>query len=142
MTENKIGNPLAFSTAAELNTKIKEYFKFRDEQGMPYNVVGLAVFLDICKDTLNEYGKGAYDFHDPLFSATVKKAKNFIENHKWDKALKGEYNAAVAIFDLKNNHGCTDKQEISNPPNESFRTETKFTTAEEAVKAYQQACKE
>lgn len=107
----KLRRPPSFTNADELEQRIIEFFDYCIAEKDPANIVGLAVFLGICKDTLNEYGKGVYDHIDAEFSVTVKKAKDYIENEKWKRALKGEYHAAVAIFDLKNNHGATDKVE-------------------------------
>jgi len=104
----KLRRPPSFTNADELEEKIIEFFAYCKEVNDPINFVGLAVFLGVCRDTLFEYGKGTYDHIDPEFSDTIKKAKDFIENEKWKKALKGEYHASVAIFDLKNNHGAKD----------------------------------
>lgn len=103
------GRPRSFTSAKELWDKCLEYFVEWEKQKRPLTVVGLAVFLDICKDTLHEYGKGTYDTPENDFSDTVKKAKEYIECNKWEKALKGEYHHTVSIFDLKVNHGAQDK---------------------------------
>ena len=47
------------------------------------------------------------------YGAVLEYAMSLIEDEKNRKMLKNQYNVAAAIFDLKNNHGWTDKQEIT-----------------------------
>ena len=108
------GRHRAFTDVNELKELIIEYFQTWAENKRPVTVAGLAVFLGIGKSTLHDYEKGTYDSEEHKFSDTIKMAKDYIENDKWEKALLGFYNAPVAIFDLKNNHDCKDKIENNN----------------------------
>lgn len=72
---------------------------------------GLWCFLDVCNDTMTPYMDGTYDTDEENFSETLKKARNFIANHKLEEAMLGNYNPTICIFDLKNNHGYTDRIE-------------------------------
>ena len=40
-----------------------------------------------------------------------------VEAEKLEKMLLGDYAASAGIFDLKNNHGYTDKQEVNQTGN-------------------------
>ena len=107
-----------FNSVEEMDTKINEYFQYCDEflytdrSGKiikkPYTVSGLCVYLDICRETLNDYSK------NPVFSDTIKKARLKIESFLEENSLNGSLNSAVSIFNLKNNFGWTDKTQVDN----------------------------
>ena len=70
---------------------------------------GLAAHLETDRATLWRYSDGEHgdEFRNPL-----KAVMSRIEADKAEKALTGKYNATFAIFDLKNNHGWSDKREV------------------------------
>lgn len=119
------GRDKEFSNPEELNVYIQEYFDLCDNNTeykitkdgiekqikapIPYTIEGLALHLDVDIDTLRNYEK-AEGYED--FFGTIKKAKLKVQNNKVVNGLMGKSNAAVTIFDLKNNHGYKDKQEI------------------------------
>ena len=70
----------------------------------PYTVSGLCLYLGISRDTLCEYEK--------KFPDTVKGAKTRIENWIEEHAMTKDIDNVSAIFNLKNNFGWKDKQEI------------------------------
>lgn len=100
------GRPVAFESVEVLENKINDYFKVCDEIGEPYTITGLADHLEVTRQTLLNYTN-----KDTEFFATIKKAKTKIERQYELRALKGEYNSAVAIFLMKNNFGYVDKTE-------------------------------
>lgn len=93
----------------------------------PYTVSGLCLALDMSRETLLQYEKLE------TFSDTIKRAKKRIENWIESKALNGQINPTVSIFNLKNNFGWTDKTEteISNKKGESFKQEVTHKTDNE-----------
>jgi hypothetical protein len=97
------GRPPALTEPNELDEAIENYQLHCEETKDPFTLIGLACFMGINRSTLREYNKKTE------FSATYKKAVTIAEEHLVSKALKGEYNAAVSIFLLKNNHKYTDK---------------------------------
>lgn len=114
-----LGQPLRF-TPDELENKIVDYFKWVDEENVqrklrrfegeklkPYTITGLCVYLDICRDTLIEYGKR------PDYADAVKRAKLKVENYVEEGLLNGSVNAIGGIFNLKNNFGWVDKIDIA-----------------------------
>lgn len=111
------GRPKKISEVDELNNKIKKYFVECDNKKEPYTITGLCLALDICRDTLCEYAK------NEEFSDTIKKAKLRVENYL-EKHLITDTGTTGIIFNLKNNFGWKDKQElehsgnINNPFNE------------------------
>lgn len=68
------------------------------------SITGLANYLDIHRDTLHEYSTQA------SYSDTIKRAKQKMEKYLEDH-LYGN-NVAGVIFNLKNNYGWKDRQEI------------------------------
>lgn len=114
-----MARPPKYDNAEDFAKKVDEYFTWCDSQlrivetdkgtkfiAKPYTVSGLCLYLDICRDTLCEYEK------IEMFSDTVKRAKYKIENWIEEKSLQGELNPTVSIFNLKNNFGWKDKQEV------------------------------
>lgn len=114
------GRPPKYTAKEELAKKINEYFEWCDSQKKiittekggvsiiykPYTITGLCVYLGITRETLCQYEK------KPEFSDTIKNAKLKIENWVEEKSLTGDLNPTVSIFNLKNNFGWKDKQEI------------------------------
>ena len=117
----KAGRPKKYKSVKLMKEKIDMYFEMCDEKNEAYTVTGLCLALDICRDTLLEYSK------DKLFSDTIKKAKLKIENYL-EKHLITDSSTTGIIFNLKNNFGWTDKQQLEhsgniNNPFEGLSTE-------------------
>ena len=103
--KNKGGRPEIYSTREELEKDIESYYKYCVENEQPLTVIGLACYLNMTRETLNQYQK------KEKFSDTIKKAKARIEMDINIGLLKGHYNSTGAIFNLKNNFGWRDRQE-------------------------------
>ena len=106
----KTGRPKKYTEVEIMQQKINEYFKKCDKDNEPYTVTGLCLALDICRDTLLEYSK------DKRFSDTIKKAKLKVENYL-EKHLITDSSTTGIIFNLKNNFGWKDKQELEHSGN-------------------------
>lgn len=98
-------NALKYKTQEELQKGIDAYFKECDEKEKPYTMSGLALSLDIDKDTLTNYGKR------DLFSEQIKRAKLKIEQQLEESLYRLGNNSGV-IFNLKNNYGWRDTFEV------------------------------
>lgn len=125
----KNGRPLKFKTVKDLQKRIDAYFKRCDEhtrpwvtkQGtviqvpdpIPYTVTGLAEALDTTRQTLLEYqGEVAgREKKVPGFADAIRKAKlkceRFAEESLWQPKI-----ATGVIFNLTNNYGWRNKQEV------------------------------
>jgi hypothetical protein len=76
---------------------------------LPYTIEGLALALDfLSREALLNYEKA--EGYEEYFG-TIKRAKLKVQQNKIVNGMMGIYNPAVAIFDLKNNHGYKDKNE-------------------------------
>ena len=86
------GRPPKYADEKILLDKILEYFAQCEEKKEMPNKAGLRLFLDISRDTYNEYKK--------RFPDALKRAEAFIEN-AWVQRLGGN-SPTGAIFYLKN----------------------------------------
>lgn len=118
---SKAGRPKKYTEVELIQQKIDAYFKECDNKHTPYTVTGICLALDITRETLNQYLK------DSEFSDTIKKAKLKVENYL-EKHLITDTSTTGIIFNLKNNFGWTDKQQLEhsgniNNPFEGLSTE-------------------
>lgn len=104
-----------FSSIEDLQNKIDKYFKYCDANNKPYTITGLALALDTNRTTLLDWEnreKSSLSLEDNiLLSNTIRKAKLKIENYAEEQLFTSKTVAGV-IFNLKNNWGYVDKQEI------------------------------
>lgn len=100
------GRPLKYKTKEELQEKIDRYFMECDRDKKPYTVTGLAMAMDMTRQELINYG------NREEFIDTVKKAKLKVERWLEENLITGQGNATGIIFNLKNNYGYKDRQEI------------------------------
>lgn len=115
----KYQDPIAFSNLVE------QYFIdcdnqkeiITDDKGKtktilkPYTITGLALFLDMTREMLIQYEQ-LDEFKD-----IIKKAKLRVEKSIEERILTGQYVPVSGIFNLKNNFGWQDKQEINQTVN-------------------------
>ena len=138
---NPVGRPPKYKTAKELQKKIDEYFLKCDEgelievyskkkqevvkimQKTPYTVPGLSDHLGFAsrQSFLDYEKKGKKEgVKDGRFTCTITRARQRIERQRNERALSGEQESRFAQFDLKENFGWKDqqnvKQELVLPP--------------------------
>lgn len=101
------GRPLKFKSNEELKEKIDKYFADCDENEKPYTVSGLAVALGTNRQTLINYEE------KEGFIDTIKEAKAKIEAYNEEQLYNKNIPTTGVIFNLKNNYGWQDKQDIS-----------------------------
>ncbi len=106
----KRGRPKAYTEVELMQQKIDKYFQECDMNKEPYTITGLALALDLDRKSINNYAK------DSEFFPTIKKAKLKVENYL-EKRLIKDSSATGIIFNLKNNYGWSDKQEIQHSGN-------------------------
>lgn len=107
----KVGRPPKFKTPEEMNTLIEAYFTACDETKRPYTVPGLALALGFSsRSSLFDYATRNAGHEE--FAATIKKAKLRIEAQRVEALVTCRGNPAGMIFDLKNNFGWRDQQNV------------------------------
>jgi hypothetical protein len=99
-------NAKKYKDKEKLKKLIDAYFVDCDERNAPYTMSGLAYALNIDRDTLVNYGK------DELFSDLIKNAKARVQRQLEENGLSGKGNSTFTIFNLKNNYGWKDQQEV------------------------------
>jgi len=112
------GRPLKFKSTEQIEKLAEEYFKECDEKGKPYTMTGLAIALDTDRQTLVNYGNKEEYFD------TIKRIKIKVENYA-ENCLFENKNTAGVIFNLKNNYGWVDKQEVDTKVNLSYEDKLK-----------------
>ena len=100
------GRPLKYKSVEDMQRDIDKYFEECDEKGKPYTVSGLAYALGTNRQTLINY-ESKEEFFD-----TIKAAKARIELFNEELLYSKEAPTVGVIFNLKNNYGWKDKQEI------------------------------
>lgn len=111
-TQKKIKGPkLKFNDPVALQKKVDDFFTHCDEVGKPYTVSGLALWLDCTRETILNYEAGNRNHMDENISYTLRKAKLQILNYAEDSLWTCKRTAGV-IFNLKNNWGWKDRQEV------------------------------
>lgn len=109
---SKVGRPPKYKTPEEMKKVIDEYFdtdawvEVNGKAEFQPTVTGLAFALDMDRDTLLNYEK------KKEFIGTIKRAKQRIAI-ALEQRLYGNTVTGV-IFNLKNNFGWKDKQEVDN----------------------------
>jgi hypothetical protein len=99
------GRPLKFKNEKELQKKIDAWLKSCKKEKRPLTITGLALALGTGRNVLIDYE------NREEFSNTIKRAKLLCENYAEESLFLGK-NVAGAIFNLKNNYGWKEKQEI------------------------------
>ena len=98
-------NALKYKTQEQLQEGIDAYFAKCDIDGRPYTMSGLALALGLDRKTLVNYSER------DLFSTQIKNAKAKVEEQLEESLYRLGNNSGI-IFNLKNNYGWTDKQEL------------------------------
>ena len=93
----KVGRPLKFKTPEELEEKITKFFVHCKESGDIPTILGLALWLDVDRQSLLDYSK------KDQFSGIVKKAKEFCVHSVEQRGMKNQTNPAFVMYWLGNN---------------------------------------
>ena len=100
------GRPKKYSEVETLKKKIDEYFADSEQKKEVPTVCGLALAVDMTRETLLQYEKQE-GFSDPIKKAKMKIAANYER-----MMVTGKGSAVGLIFNLKNNFGWRDQQEV------------------------------
>lgn len=96
-----------YKNPEEMKELIEDYFIYCDSHNIPYTVSGLARHLGITRKTLLDYQTK----YGPEYAIVVEDAKTRIEEFVETCLFKSGIATGV-IFNLKNNFGWNDKQEV------------------------------
>lgn len=109
-----IGRPFKFQDIDALNEGIEAYFAQCEASKRPCTMSGLAYALGTNRNTLLAYEgeKDGRNSPGPLFVHAIKRARARVEQSMEERLLGKECHPVGAIFNLKNNFGWKDTQEI------------------------------
>lgn len=104
MTER--GRPRHYQDAEAFDERVEAYFAFCEDKGKMPTLSGISLHLGFCdRETFANYAEEGGDF-----ARTVKRAKLRIEDDRNQRLAMAA--CTGVIFDLKHNHGWTDKSGV------------------------------
>ena len=121
------GRPVKYTKPEQMQVIIDEYFREREEKGLPFTITGLALALDMTREGLCFYAE------KEEFADTIKKAKLRVEGYAEDSVYTSR-NPAGAIFVLKN-FGWSDTQKLELTGADGGPVEVEVSSAELARRA-------
>ncbi len=107
-TKHAGGRPTKYKPEYATDEFVQEFVKHCKKIDEVISLCGLAVYVQVCEDTLQEW-KSVH----PEFSVSLNKIKQLSKNMLFNMGLKGDYNSAIVKLGLSANHGMseTTKQE-------------------------------
>ena len=102
--KNPVGQPPKYTDPEVMRADIQTYFKKCDDDKRPKTIMGLALALDMTRETLCQYAK------NDAYSDIVKRAKNEVVQEVEERLL--QTNGVGSIFWLKNFGDMVDKKEV------------------------------
>lgn len=102
-----VGGNRKYKNAEEMKIVIDKYFDMCNATERPYTVAGLARYLGLTRKSLLEYQKN----YGTDYAMVIEDAKTRIEEFVEACLFKSGIATGV-IFNLKNNFGWNDKQEV------------------------------
>jgi len=102
------GRPTKYKVEYNTTEYLQGYFDHCEEEKELVSLCGLAVYIGVCEDTLQEWKK----IH-PEFSVSLNKIKQVSKNMLCNKGLNGTYNSTIAKLILSANHGLRERTDIT-----------------------------
>lgn len=102
--------PIDISDPDQVNQRIHDYFSYCIENDRKPNMIGMANWIGVNKDTIRSWKIG--ECRSSTHSALIKKAVNVLEELWYDYMQNGKVNPASGIFLGKNTFGYRDSQDI------------------------------
>ena len=113
--------PIDISDPKQVEERLLCYFQHCEDNDRKPNVVGMANWLGVSRDTLNSWKRG--EFRADTHSEIIKRAFAIIEEQWVDYMLNGKVNPAAGIFIGKNHLQYTDAQQIVVTPQNPYDQE-------------------
>lgn len=113
--------PIDISDPVQVSDRIEQYFQFCADNDRKPQIVGMANWLGVSRDTLNSWKRGEYRTN--THSDVIQKAVAMLEEMWAEYMLNGKVNPASGIFISKNWFGYRDEQQIVVTPNNPLDVE-------------------
>lgn len=114
-TKRKRGQPTKYKPEYTTDAFLDRFIKHCEEVEELVSLCGLAVYLKVCEETIQEWTR----VH-PEFSVSAKKIKQISKNMLLNKGLDGEYVASIVKLGLSANHGMHERNETEHSGSKSF----------------------
>lgn len=114
--------PIDISDAKQVEARINQYFDFCEENDRKPNMVGMANWLGVDRDTLTLWKKG--DYRRETHFGLIKKYVEMLEELWVDYMQNGKMNPASGIFLGKNMFQYKDVQDVVVTPNNPYDTQS------------------
>jgi hypothetical protein len=124
--------PIDISDPDQVDERIELYFDFCEENDRKPNIIGMANWLGVSRDTLNSWKRGEY--RKATHSDLIEKACMLFEEQWFDYMMNGKVNPASGIFIGKNHFGYKDQQDITIRPDSPYGEQK---TAEQIAAEYE-----
>lgn len=102
--------PIDISDPKQVENRIVDYFKYCIDNDRKPNMIGMANWLGVDRDTVKTWKNGEY--RRTTHSAVIKKAVEILEELWVDYMQNGKMNPASGIFLGKNMFGYKDTQDV------------------------------
>lgn len=102
--------PIDISDARQVENRINEYFDFCEENDRKPNMIGMANWLGISRETVNQWKRG--DVRSSTHTDVIRKAVDILEEIWVDYMQNGKINPASGIFLAKNMFQYKDVQDV------------------------------
>ena len=128
--------PIDISDPAQVRQRITDYFNYCAQNDRKPQLVAMANWLGVSRETLNTWKRGEY--RAETHSDIIKKAVDLLEEIWADYMQNGKINPASGIFIGKNLYGYRDVQDVVVTPNNPLDN----LSNDEARKRYTEALPE
>lgn len=112
--------PIDISDPEQVKQRIKDYFIYCQQNDRKPQLVGMANWIGVSRETLNTWKRGEY--RSETHSDVIKKAVDVLEELWTDYMQNGKINPASGIFLGKNLYGYRDVQDVVVTPNNPLDT--------------------
>ena len=107
--------PIDINDPEQVRKRLNEYFDYCEKNDRKPQMVGMANWLGVSRETLNTWKRG--DFRSETHSPIIRKAVGLLEELWVDYMQNGKINPASGIFLGKNLYGYRDVQDVVVTPN-------------------------
>lgn len=107
--------PIDISDPKQVEQRIRDYFQYCIDNDRKPNMIGLANWIGVSRETVNTWKRG--DYRAETHSDVIKKALDVLEELWMDYMLNGKANPASLIFLGKNLWQYKDQSDIIVTPN-------------------------
>ena len=107
-TKHAGGRPTDYNSEYATDKFIDKFVRHCKYAKELVSLCGLAVYIGVCEDTIQEWRKA-----HPEFSVPLAKIKQISKQMLINKGLQSKYSPNMSKFCLSSNHGMSDKHDVN-----------------------------